>query len=127
VASGVLFGVLDGLMNANPLARSLYEVFEPISKKSINVPLGIVIDLGYGFALAGIFLILYDSFPGNSGVVKGIYFALMVWFLRVVMYATTQYMTLDVPAGLLAYILIAGMIEMVILGLVYGSFLKPVG
>ena len=34
--SGVLFGVLDGLINANPFAQRLYEVYKPIAKTSLN-------------------------------------------------------------------------------------------
>ena len=32
IVSGILFGVLDGLINANPLAQRLYEVYKPIAK-----------------------------------------------------------------------------------------------
>jgi len=32
IVSGILFGVLDGLINANPLAQRLYEVYKPISQ-----------------------------------------------------------------------------------------------
>jgi hypothetical protein len=38
LASGVLFGAMDGLINANPLAQRLYQVFKPVAKTSINVP-----------------------------------------------------------------------------------------
>ena len=31
IASGVLFGAMDGLINANPLAQRLYEVYKPIT------------------------------------------------------------------------------------------------
>ena len=32
VVSGILFGVLDGLINANPMAQRLYAVYKPIAK-----------------------------------------------------------------------------------------------
>jgi len=51
IISGILFGVLDGIINANPLAQRLYDVYKPIAKTSINVPAGIVIDLVYGLTL----------------------------------------------------------------------------
>ncbi len=70
--SGVLFGVLDGLINANPLAVRLYEVYKPIAKTSVNFIAGIAIDLAYGFILAGLFLLLYPALPGASGLVKGV-------------------------------------------------------
>ena len=65
IVSGILFGVLDGLINANQLARRLYEVFQPIARTSINVPAGLVIDLVYGFVMAGVFVLFYQSLPGQ--------------------------------------------------------------
>ena len=74
ISGGVLFGIMDGLINANPLARKLFEVYKPIARKAINAPAGIVIDLVYGFVMAGVFLLLYKSLPGGSGLLKGISF-----------------------------------------------------
>ncbi|UCH11609.1 MAG: hypothetical protein JSU61_06885 [Fidelibacterota bacterium] len=125
LASGVLFGILDGLLNANPLARKLYEVYQPITRTSINVPAGVVIDLVYGFVLAGVFLLLYNSLPGDAGLVKGLSFAIMVWLFRVVMYAASQWMMVNISAGAIVYTLAAGLVEMLILGLLYGLTLKP--
>jgi hypothetical protein len=125
VVSGILFGVLDGLINANPMARKLYDVYAPIAKTSINPVAGVAIDLVYGFVMAGVFLVLYPSLPGESGIMKGISFALLVWFFRVVMYVATQWMMFSVPVAALLYTLIAGLGEMLILGLLYGLALKP--
>jgi hypothetical protein len=123
--SGILFGVLDSVINANPLARRLYEVYEPIARKSINIPAGVSIDMVYGFLLAGIFRLLYASLPGETGFGKGISFALLAWFFRVVMSAASNWMMFKVPAGALLYLLFSGLGEMLILGMLYGLFLKP--
>ena len=125
VISGVLFGVLDALVNANPVAQKLYDVYKPIAKTSINPIAGMVIDLVYGFVMAGVFLVLYQSLPGETGLVKGISFALIAWFFRVVMYVATQWMMFEVPAAALLYTLGAGLGEMLILGILYGLTLKP--
>ncbi len=125
VFSGILFGILDGLINANPLAQRLYEAYKPITKTSINPFAGMAIDIVYGFVMAGVFLILYKSLPGEAGIVKGISFALMVWFFRVVMYVATQWMMFNVPGGALLYTLVTGLGEMLILGILYGLALKP--
>jgi hypothetical protein len=101
--SGILFGALDSLINANPLARRLYEAYKPIAKTSLNIPLGVVIDLVYGFIMAGIFLLLYKSLPGEIGVVKGICFAFLAWFFRVVMSVASNWMMFKVPAATLLY------------------------
>jgi hypothetical protein len=120
VISGILFGVLDGLINANPLANKLFEVYKPIAKTSLNFVAGILIDLAYGFILAALFLLVYPGLPGEVGLAKGVSFALMVWFLRVVMNVASQWMMFKVPLKTLLYNLLAGLGEMLILGLVYG-------
>jgi hypothetical protein len=125
VVSGLLFGVLDGMINANPLAQRLYEVYQPIAKPSVNAPAGMVIDLVYGFVMAGVFLLLYESLPGKANLVKGVSLALLVWFFRVVMGVAGQWMTFNIPIGTLFYSLIAGLGEMIILGIFYGLTLRP--
>jgi len=124
--SGVLFGLLDGLINANPMAVKLYEVYRPIARTSVNFVTGIIIDLAYGFILAGLFLLLYTSLPGVSGLAKGVSYALMVWFLRVGMSVASQWMMYNVPLKTLLYTLLAGLGEMLILGILYGLALQPI-
>lgn len=125
IISGILFVILDGVINANPIAQRLYQVYKPIAKTSINPLAGIVIDLVFGFIMAGIFLLLYDSLPGETGFIKGMSFAVMVWFFRVVMYVASQWMMFIVPLKTLVYSLGAGLGEMLILGTLYGVTLKP--
>ena len=125
IVSGILFGLLDGIINANPFARKLYEVFKPIARTSIKPLYGIVIDLAYGFILAGVFLLLYQSLPGEIGLIKGLSFALLVWFFRVVMNNASQWMMFNVPVKTILYSLAAGLIEMLILGILYGLTLQP--
>lgn len=126
VAGGLLFGLLDGLINANPLAVRLYAVFKPVARTSVNVPAGMIIDLVYGFILAGLFLVLYPSLPGQAGWVKGLTYGLLVWFFRVVMGAVSQWMMYTVPVETLLYLLGAGLAEMLVLGLLLGLIVHPV-
>ena len=124
LSSGILFGIMDGLINANPLAQKLYKAFEPIAKKTINVPAGIVIDIVYGFVMAGVFLLISKSLPGESGIIKGLAFGIIMWFFRVVMMVASQWMMYNVPLKALLYTLVCGLIEMLVLGLFYGFTLK---
>jgi hypothetical protein len=52
---GILFGILDGLINANPIANKLYEVYTPIAKTSVNLMAGLgemlILGILYGLAL----------------------------------------------------------------------------
>ena len=125
LANGLLFGTLDGLINVNALARKLLEVYRPIARTAINIPAGILIDLAWGLVMGFVFLLLYGSWPGRTGLVKGLVFALIVWFFRVVMNAASTGMMFRVPMATLAYLVLAGLVEMLILGVVYGLFLKP--
>ena len=126
IISGILFGLLDAVINANPLAQRLYEVYKPIAKTSINPLAGIVIDLAYGFVMAGLFLLLYNSLPGEIGLIKGLSFAVLGWFFRVVMYVASQWVMFKISVQTLLYSLVAGLGEMLILGVLYGLTLKPV-
>ena len=125
VVSGILFGILDGVINANSLAQRLYEIYKPIARTSINPLAGIVIDLVYGFVMAGVFLLLSHSLPGKTGLVKGVSFAVLVWFFRVVMYTASQWVMFNLPVEALLYFLVTGLGEMLILGVLYGLTLKP--
>ncbi len=125
ILSGILFGVMDGVIHANPLAGRLFQVFNPIARTSFNPLAGILIDLVYGFVMAGVFLILYQSLPGSTGLLKGLSFGLLVWFFRVVMSAASQWVMFNVPIETSLYSLGAGLAEMLILGVLYGLTLKP--
>ena len=125
LVSGILFVVMDGLINANSFAQRLYKVYKPIAKTSMNIPAGIVIDIVYGFIMAGIFLILYNSLPGDLGLVKGLGFAFLAWFFRVVMHVSSQWMMFNMSIGALLYTLFSGLCEMLVLGILYGFTLKP--
>jgi hypothetical protein len=125
VVSGILFGILDGVINANPLARRLYAVYQPIAKTALNPLAGMALDLAYGFIMAGVFLLLYPSLPGETGLLKGVSFAVLAWFFRVVMSAASQWMMFTVPVKALVYTLLAGLGEMLVLGLLYGLTLQP--
>ena len=125
LGSGILFGILDGVIHANPVAQRLYEVYRPIARTTINPLAAMAIDLAYGFIMAGVFLLLYKSLPGEAGLVKGVSFAFLVWFFRVVMYATSQWVMFNVPVQALVYSLVTGLGEMLVLGLLYGLTLKP--
>jgi hypothetical protein len=124
VITGIVFGIMDGVINAIPFARKLNEVYKPIARTSINIPAGLIIDLIYGFAMAAIFMTLYNSLPGSTGIIKGISFAGIAWFFRVFMSTASHWMVYKVPGKLLVYNLVTGLLEMLVMGLIYGGFLK---
>jgi hypothetical protein len=125
IISGVLFGVMDGIINANPYARKLFEVYKPITKIKINAPIGMIIDLIYGFVMAGLFLVIYTGLPGETGLLKGLSFAGIAWFFRVVMSVASSFVMYNIPIKTLAYSLLSGLGEMLILGILFGLTLRP--
>ena len=126
VSAGVLFGILDGVINANPLAQRLYEAYKPIARSSVNAVAGILIDVAYGFVMAGLFLLLYKSLPGVAGWTKGLGFGLIAWFFRVLMSVASQWIMYRIPPAALAYTLLTGLGEMLLIGLFLGLTLRPV-
>ncbi len=125
LASGILFGAMDGLLNGNPLGARLLAVYKPIARHAISIPAGVVIDLAYGFLMAAIFLLLYPALPGASGLLKGLSFGVLAWFFRVLMNAASQWVMFRVPASTLLYNLGGGLLEMLVIGVLYGLVLRP--
>lgn len=122
--AGVLFAVLDGLINANPLARDLSAVYAPIARQGVNVAAGIAIDLAYGFVIAGTFWLIAPALPGGSGLVKGLALGAGIWVFRVVMSVASTWMTQNVPPALLGYQLATGLAEMLLIGAFVGLLLR---
>ncbi len=125
MVNGVVFGILDGVIHANPFAQELFQIYKPIAKTSINAPAGLVIDLFYGFIMGFIFLLLYRALPGKTGLLKGISFAIIIWFFRVVMGVASSWMMFNIPLNALLYTTVTGLIELLLIGIIYGAFLKP--
>ncbi len=125
LVSGILFGVMDGLLNGNPLAARLLAVYKPIARSAISIPAGVLIDLAYGFIMAAIFLVLYRALPGVSGVLKGLSFGVLAWVFRVLMNAASQWVMFKIPVPTLLYNLAAGLLEMLVIGVLYGLALRP--
>ena len=123
LAAGLVFAVMDGLINANPVAQRLYAVYRPIARDSVNAPLGLTFDFVSGIVMAFLFVALTPALPGGW-VNKGIAFGLLAWFFRVAMGTASQAVMFRVPFPALLYGLLTGLAEMVALGLLYGGLLK---
>jgi len=123
LGAGLVFAILDGLLNANPLAVRLYAVYRPIARTSVNAPLGVALDLIFGVVMASIYVALVPALPGGP-VAKGLAFGLIAWFFRVAMGVAGQAVMFNVPAAPLAYTMAAGLVEMSLLGILYGLLLR---
>jgi hypothetical protein len=123
LVAGVAFLVLDGVLNANPLAQDLYAVYQPIARASVNALAGSAIDLTYGLILAAVFVVLRPSLPGATNLQKGISFGVMLWFLRVVMRVAGEWVMTVVSAQVHAYTLGAGLVQALVVGCIIALLL----
>jgi len=122
--TGLSFAILDGFINGNPYAVKLMEPFDPITKSAINIPVGVLIDLIYGFIISGIFMVISPALPTGSGIMKGLTYGLGMWFFRGLMSVISYWMMFDIPLQTLIYILVAGLVEMLLLGVLNGLIIK---
>lgn len=124
VFGGIFLGFLDGLINANPYAQKLYDVYKPIARSSVNIVLGFGIDILYSFVMAGLFLLLYKSLPGTTSVIKGLSFGLIVSFFSVATHVFSQLVMFKVPANALVYMFLTGLAQMLIVSIYLSLTLK---
>lgn len=125
LTSGILFAFADGVVNQNNLARAMYEYYKTIARPEAHISWIIGAFMLYGFVMTWIFEVLYNSLPGKSGLAKGTSYGIIAWFFRVFMYAITQWLIIAVPPKAIAYIMLAGLAEMLVMGWFYGIFMKP--
>jgi hypothetical protein len=124
LVAGVAFLILDGVLNANPLAQRIYAAYQPIARPSVNALAGSTVDLAYGVILALLFVRLRRSLPGNTSLMKGVSFGLMVWFLRVFMRVAGEWVMTIVPPSAHAYTLLAGLVQVLLVAVTI-SLLLP--
>ncbi len=127
LAAGVVFLVLDGVLNANPLAQQLYAVYQPLARPGVNALVGSAIDLAYGVILAWLFVRLAPSMPGRTRLAKGLSFGLMVWFLRVVMRVAGEWVVTTVPPATHIYTLAAGLAQVLLVAVMIAALLPQAG
>jgi hypothetical protein len=124
ILTGLLFGTMDGLINGNSYASKLMECYKPIARQSVNVPIGVLIDLIYGFIISGIFIVIMPALPTESGFIKGITYGLGMWFFKVLMGVISSWMMYTIPCRTLIYLLLTGLLEMIVLGVLNGLIIQ---
>lgn len=123
--AGVVFVMLDALINANPIGANALAFYKPVARGQFLMPVGIVTDIISGLVIVFFFALLYPSLPTSSGILKGLVFGLMLSFFRVVMNAAASFAMFEMPAGSLLYVLLSGILEMTLLGFLTGLLYRP--
>ncbi len=121
--AGLLMAILDAFLNANPFAARMYAAYQPIARTKMNVGVALAIDIAWGILMGAIFLVIHNSLPGGSELLKGLSFGLLAWFFRVLMQAASQWVMFNVPLRSLLYMTGSGLLEMLAMGLFYGLIL----
>jgi hypothetical protein len=123
IAASVLFMVLDmalgmagGLIGTKVFGLSAAQ--PPGFEKKARFAL--IFEVINGFMLALIFALIHTSLPGQ-GWVKGISYGLIVWGLRVVMWAFSTYVMTDMSPILIGINVVTGLVEVLILGVVIAA------
>ena len=126
IVASVLFLVLDaalgtagGFVGAQVFSLP-FEQPPGIEDKMMIAP---VFELINGFMLAVIYAVIHPSLPGR-GWKKGISYGLIVWGLRVVMWAFSTYMMTDMAPVSIVINGVMGLIEVLILGIVIAAIYK---
>ena len=129
LASSVLFAVLDmalgmagGLVGSRLFGLPATQPAE-FEKKT---RLALLFEVVNGFMLALIYVLIATSLPGQ-GWVKGISYGLIVWGLRVVMWAFSTYVMTDMSPITIGINVVTGLVEVLILGVVIAAIYGPVG
>jgi hypothetical protein len=124
--TAVLFLVLDAIlgMAGGFIGTQVFGL--PIEQPpgiEAKIAIGFIFELINGFMLVVIYAVIHPSLPGR-GWKKGISYGLLVWGLRVVMWAFSTYMMTDMPPISIAITVVTGLIEVLILGVVIAAIYK---
>ena len=115
IAVSILFLILDGVFGVagGVIAERVFGVSagQPDEAKMM---LGLVFELVNGFMLVAIYAVICRGLPGQ-GWKKGISYGLIVWGLRVVMWAFSTYMVTDMSPILITITAVTGLVEVLIL------------
>lgn len=125
IVVGVVFVILDAVLNANPLGAQALEFYAPIAREGVLIPVGIVSDIVSGFLIVLFFALFYNSLPSSSGIVKGIIFGLIVGYLKVIMNVAASFSMFQMPLTAALYTLGAGILEITVLGFLAGLLYQP--
>ena len=106
----MVFGSLGGIITASITGTP---VLAPQGIES-KIFAGLLFEVINGFILVLIYKLIHTSLPGTA-LVKGISYGLIVWALRVLMWAFSTFMMFDVSAVMIVVTAALGLVEVLIL------------
>jgi len=124
IITGFFFGIMDGMIYGNPYAARLMEVYRPLARKNVKFLAGMATDLLSGFIISAVFYLIMPVLPSDYGLIQGLLYGVILWYFKVFMNVTSDWMMFNIPRKTLFYILLTGLAEMIILGVTNGLMLK---
>jgi len=113
---GILFLFLDMLMAISTMPILSKYASLPIWKNPPNITAGMVFDLFNGLILVFVYSLLFSAIPGK-GWKKGLNYGMIVGLFRVVMSSFSSIVMYSIPDEVVITNLIAGFIEIAVLGI----------
>jgi hypothetical protein len=125
IIAGLIAGVISGLFGAIMVAVGysigLYGI--PLTPMTITVPIFIVLTVIFGTVLGLIYGRFYSLILGK-GLKKGLYFGLMIWFIKDIMAASyVTFIMEQIAVGI--NLIVVGLYVWIVYGLVIGYLYKP--
>ncbi len=121
VAASVLFLVLDAVFGVvGGLIGDQCFGLPATQPDEAKMMIGLIFELINGSMLVLIYSVIHPSLPGQRWK-KGISYGLIVWGLRVVMWAFSTYMMTDMSPSMIVITVVTGLIEVLILGIVIAA------
>jgi hypothetical protein len=126
IVTAILFLALDMVLGAgsNLIAQALGVPLAQPPGIETKIKFGLIFEGVNGFMLVVIYAIIHPSLPGSRRWQKGLSYGLIVWGLRVVMWAFSTYMMTNMPPILIAITVVTGLIEVLILGVVLAAIYR---
>jgi len=113
--TGVLFIILDIVSAVVQLPLLSPYASLPVWKSPPETTLGMLFDIVNGLLLVGVYALIVKSIPGK-GLMKGFYYGLIVGVFRTIMGAFSTYVMYAVPAEVVVWGAVLGLLEAAALG-----------
>jgi len=125
IIAGAIAGVISGIFGATMVAVGysigLYGI--PLAPMTVAVPVFILLTIIFGTVLGLIYGRFHSLILGN-GLKKGLYFGLMIWFIKDIMAASYVILIMEqIAVGI--NLIVVGLYLWILYGLVLEALYKP--
>lgn len=122
----IIYQVIGNLLYMNPIVMDIFQLFENHpSSKSMDyfggqgnwIMINSVFSILFTIAHLILFLLLYNSLPGNK-IIKGLFYGLIVIVISIIPESFNLFMTINYPTLLIKVLFVNHVISYLLLGLI---------